>query len=101
MSEALSDSVVLDSFECVRERWSQLAYESRNVFSTSEWAETWWGRYGRGERPVIVSCRDEGKTTALLPLYVWSRRPVKVARFVGHGPDGYRMALAYLKERDT
>ena len=24
-----------------------------------------------------------------------------VARFVGHGPDGYRMALEYLKENDT
>ena len=26
---------------------------------------------------------------------------VRSTRFVGHGPDGYRMALEYLKERDT
>jgi CelD/BcsL family acetyltransferase involved in cellulose biosynthesis len=77
---------VLDSFEGVRETWSRLAYESRNVFSTSEWAETWWAHYGRGEQPLLVACRNGDETTALLPVYVWSRRPVKVARFVGHGP---------------
>jgi CelD/BcsL family acetyltransferase involved in cellulose biosynthesis len=86
MSEAGTGVVVLDSFEDVREPWSRLAYESRNVFSTIEWAETWWRRYGRGERPLLVACRNRDETTALLPLYVWSRRPVKVARFVGHGP---------------
>ena len=25
-------------------------------------------------------------------------RDVVAARFIGHGPDGYRMALEYLKE---
>ena len=85
MSEARSARVVVDSFESVRESWSRLAYESRNVFSTSEWAETWWRRYGR-EGLRLVVCRNGDETTALLPLYVWSRRPVKVARFVGHGP---------------
>ncbi|HET7127689.1 MAG TPA: GNAT family N-acetyltransferase [Gaiellaceae bacterium] len=78
--------VVLDSFECARASWSRLAHESRNVFSTSEWAETWWRCHGRGEHPLIVACREGAETTALLPLYVWSRRPVRVARFIGHGP---------------
>jgi 3-dehydroquinate dehydratase len=26
---------------------------------------------------------------------------VRSTRFVGHGPDGYRMALEYLKEHET
>jgi len=86
MSDAKSDRVVFDSFEDVQESWSRLAHESRNVFWTSEWAETWWRRYGLGERPLLVACRNADETTALLPLYVWSRRPVKVARFIGHGP---------------
>jgi CelD/BcsL family acetyltransferase involved in cellulose biosynthesis len=86
MSETSSDRVVLDSFEAVRESWLRLAHESRNVFSTLEWAETWWTRYGRGERPLVVACRSGDETTALVPLYLWSQRPVKVARFVGHGP---------------
>jgi CelD/BcsL family acetyltransferase involved in cellulose biosynthesis len=86
VSQPRSGSVILDSFEAVRESWSRLAYESRNVFSTIEWAETWWRRSGRGERPLVVACRDGDETTALLPLYLWSRRPVKVARFMGHGP---------------
>lgn len=86
MSEPTSSRVILDSFEAVRESWSRLAYESRNIFSTIEWAETWWRRSGRAERPLVVACRDGDDTTALLPLYLWSQRPVKVARFIGHGP---------------
>jgi CelD/BcsL family acetyltransferase involved in cellulose biosynthesis len=86
VSEPGSGSFILDSFEAVREPWSRLAYESRNVFSTIEWAETWWRRFGRAQRPLVIACRDGDETTALLPLYVWSRRPVKVARFIGHGP---------------
>ena len=30
-----------------------------------------------------------------------SARSSRATRFVGHGPDGYRMALEYLKEHDT
>lgn len=86
MSETRSDHLVLDSFEGVEESWSRLAYESRNVFWTTDWTQTWWRCYGRGERPLVVVCRNGDETTALLPLYMWSRRPVKVARFVGHGP---------------
>jgi CelD/BcsL family acetyltransferase involved in cellulose biosynthesis len=86
VSERGSSRVILDSFEAVREPWSRLAFESRNFFSTIEWAETWWRRSGRNERPLVVACRDGDETTSLLPLYVWSRRPVKVARFIGHGP---------------
>lgn len=86
MSDAVTGHVVLDSFEDARQPWSRLAHASRNVFSTSEWAETWWSRYGRGERPLLVACRNGDETTALLPMYLWSRRPVSVARFLGHGP---------------
>jgi CelD/BcsL family acetyltransferase involved in cellulose biosynthesis len=77
--------VVVDSLEALREEWSALSLAAGNVFSTFEWAETWWRHYGR-ERPRVVACRDGADTVALLPLYVWSRRPVRVGRFIGHGP---------------
>ena len=77
---------LFDSFDPTREVWGRLALQSRNVFSTWEWATTWWRRYGSDIPPAIVACRERGEIVALLPLYVWSRRPLRVARFVGHGP---------------
>ena len=41
-----------------------------------------------------VDEREEWRRTSVISDIV-------AARFVGHGPEGYRMALAYLKERDT
>lgn len=69
---------MIDEF---REDWVRLAHESRNIFSTWEWASTWWRHYGGAREPLVASSRE-----ALLPLYLWSRRPVRVARFIGHGP---------------
>jgi CelD/BcsL family acetyltransferase involved in cellulose biosynthesis len=77
--------VVVDSLDALREEWSALAPLSGNVFSTFEWAQTWWRRYGR-ERPLVVACSVGTATVALLPLYLWSRRPVRIVRFIGHGP---------------
>ena len=69
---------MIDEFQ---EDWVRLAYESRNVFSTWEWASTWWRHYGGAREPLVAPSRE-----ALLPLYLWSRRPARVARFIGHGP---------------
>jgi len=77
---------LLSSLEEAREDWTALAHESRNIFSTWEWASTWWRRYGAGHRPLVVACREAGDTVALLPLYLWSLRPIRIARFIGHGP---------------
>jgi CelD/BcsL family acetyltransferase involved in cellulose biosynthesis len=86
VSATSSNGIVLvDSLEVLREDWSKLARATSNVFSTFEWAETWWRRYGR-ERPLVIACKDGGATVALLPLYLWSHRPVRIARFIGHGP---------------
>jgi CelD/BcsL family acetyltransferase involved in cellulose biosynthesis len=45
-----------------------------HVFATPEWLETWWKHFGRGRR------LDQN-------LYEWRRRPLKILRFVGHGPS--------------
>ena len=80
-----SGIVVFDSLEPLREDWSILALSTGNVFLTFEWAETWWRRYGR-ERPLVIACKEGDATVALLPLYRWSHRPVRIGRFIGHGP---------------
>ena len=77
---------LVSSLDELREDWVGLAFESRNIFSTWEWAWTWWRRYGAAEGPLVAACRDGRDTVALLPLYLWSRRPVRIARLIGHGP---------------
>jgi CelD/BcsL family acetyltransferase involved in cellulose biosynthesis len=75
------------SLEAVRHEWGELAHSSRNVFATWEWASTWWRHYGARRALVAYTCRaQDGRLVALLPLYLWSARPVRIARFVGHGP---------------
>jgi len=61
--------------------WRPLAERSRNVFSTWDWAETWWRHFGAGGelRATVVP----GKV--VLPLYVSRTGPFRVLRFIGHG----------------
>jgi CelD/BcsL family acetyltransferase involved in cellulose biosynthesis len=70
----------------LRELWTKLAERSRNLFATWEWASTWWRHYGR-DRPLRVTVvRRAGEPVGLLPLYQWRSGPLKVLRFLGHGP---------------
>jgi CelD/BcsL family acetyltransferase involved in cellulose biosynthesis len=78
---------IVTSLDAVREDWNELANENRNIFSTWEWASTWWRHFGERQTPLVIVCREpERGVTALLPLYLWSRRPLRIARFIGHGP---------------
>lgn len=67
--------------------WQRLGLASQNPFVTLEWAAAWWRHFGR-DRPLhILGFRDDsGTLIGLLPLYLASRRPVRVLRFIGHGP---------------
>jgi dTDP-4-amino-4,6-dideoxygalactose transaminase len=76
----------LDSIDEARADWTELADRSGNLFSTWEWASTWWSLYGDGRSLLLGRLRRRGRTLALLPLYAWRDRPVRIARFVGHGP---------------
>jgi CelD/BcsL family acetyltransferase involved in cellulose biosynthesis len=79
--EPLRDLGVLE------DEWAALAERTANVFSTPDWASVWWRHFGGGRELLPTACRDaEGRLVAMLPLYLWSRRPVRVARFIGHGP---------------
>jgi CelD/BcsL family acetyltransferase involved in cellulose biosynthesis len=65
--------------------WDDLARRSGNIFATKEWLSTWWSHFGRGD-PLVLPVHDaDGTLLAILPLYTWSRRPLRVLRFLGHG----------------
>jgi CelD/BcsL family acetyltransferase involved in cellulose biosynthesis len=86
VSSAASRVYLASSLDELREEWVRLAHESRNLFSTWEWASTWWHRYGGAQRLLVAACLEGHQAVALLPLYVWSQRPMHIARFIGHGP---------------
>jgi CelD/BcsL family acetyltransferase involved in cellulose biosynthesis len=69
------------------DEWRRLALEVGNIFATPEWITTWWRHFGSGRLPLVTACRDaDGRLVGVLPLYEWKRRPLRVARFLGHGP---------------
>src|SRR5207244_9948881 len=62
-----------------------LAERIGNVFATPEWLSLWWRHLGRRGEPPLERVRSDGELVALLPLYLWRERPLRVARFLGHG----------------
>ncbi len=84
MSQAVERERVPD-LDAAREDWSRLADAAGSPFSTWEWASTWWRHFG-ADRPLAIDrCRAGGRTVAILPLYEWRARPLRVLRFLGHG----------------
>lgn len=76
-----------DSFDDLRDEWQELAEAGQNVFSTHAWATVWWRQFGRGRRPLVAQFRDRrGSLVAIVPLYLATERPLRMLRFVGHGP---------------
>jgi CelD/BcsL family acetyltransferase involved in cellulose biosynthesis len=77
----------LDGLSAAREEWTALAERAGNLFATWEWADAWWRTYGGERRLAVTGCRGaDGRLVAILPLYVAERGPVKMLRFIGHGP---------------
>ena len=75
----------VDDLEAVAADWRRLALRSRNLFATWEWASTWWRRFGGDAALLIGVCRrSSGECFALLPLYEWRSRPLRVLRLIGH-----------------
>lgn len=75
------------SFEPVAKEWDDLAEASGNLFSTREWAQVWWNHFGRGRRMMLTQYRNRrGDTVAIAPLHLASERPLRILRFIGHGP---------------
>lgn len=76
---------LVDGMDGLREAWAELAAASQNVFATWEWNELWWRHYGRGRRLRIAISRRDEEVDAIVPLYVWSSRPLRILRLIGHG----------------
>jgi CelD/BcsL family acetyltransferase involved in cellulose biosynthesis len=77
---------VADDLASLRDDWARLADDGRNLFGTWEWSELWWRHYGGGRPLRIAAARDDdGEIAALVPLFVWSTRPLRTLRLLGHG----------------
>ena len=68
--------------------WDALAERNGNPFGSPEWNLTWWKHWGAGRALRISACRraQAGTLVAIYPLYLATRRPLRVLRFLGHGP---------------
>jgi CelD/BcsL family acetyltransferase involved in cellulose biosynthesis len=76
----------VDDLGALRAEWSALAAETGNVFATWEWNQTWWAHFGRDRPLSVTALRDaHGALRGVLPLFLWAERPLRVARFLGHG----------------
>jgi CelD/BcsL family acetyltransferase involved in cellulose biosynthesis len=71
--------------EQAREPWSRLAAETGNVFSTWEWASTWWRHFGAGRQLRLTLVGDADDPEAILPLVLERHAGIPVLRFLGHG----------------
>jgi CelD/BcsL family acetyltransferase involved in cellulose biosynthesis len=73
------------ALDAIREEWAALAARTGNVFASWEWNATWWKHFGESGRLLTMACRDrDGRLVAVLPLYLWRSRPLRVVRFLGH-----------------
>jgi len=69
------------SLPAVRDDWTRLAEAHGSFFATPEWLLLWWQHFGAGRELLLAVDED-----AVLPLYVWRERPLRVVRVLGHGP---------------
>jgi CelD/BcsL family acetyltransferase involved in cellulose biosynthesis len=77
---------LVDGLDSMRDDWNALHHHGQSVFATWEFASTWWEQFGGGRRLLTVACFDRrGRIFAILPLYLWKRRPLRVIRFLGNG----------------
>lgn len=86
--------------ESLTAKWANLAERSGNVFGSWEWLSLWWEHYGRGRTLRIAACRSaDGELVAILPLYMYARGRLRVARFLGHGPGDELGPVCALSDR--
>jgi len=89
-----------ESFDDLRNEWTELALRAGNVFSTWEWLSTWWRHFGQGHELLLTACRSPGdRLVAILPLYRRRTGGVRMIRFVGHGPGDHLGPISAPAER--
>jgi CelD/BcsL family acetyltransferase involved in cellulose biosynthesis len=86
MRSADSHCEALADLASARREWEALALRSGDIFATWEWADTWWRHFGAGRELRLLACKRDGETFAIAPLYASRRGPLRILRFLGHGP---------------
>jgi CelD/BcsL family acetyltransferase involved in cellulose biosynthesis len=76
---------LIQDLEQLSIEWVRLGEASGNIFSSWEWNSLWWLHFGRGRRLLTFAHRDDGRVAAIVPLYGWRERPLRILRFLGHG----------------
>jgi CelD/BcsL family acetyltransferase involved in cellulose biosynthesis len=76
---------VVDRLEPLRDDWSRLTESGANIFATWEWNDLWWSHYGRDRELRVGVATLDGAVEAIVPLFLWSGRPLRVLRLLGHG----------------
>jgi CelD/BcsL family acetyltransferase involved in cellulose biosynthesis len=79
---------LLPGWDGLGSEWDDLAAASGNVFATRDWTACWWEHLGRGRPLHVAVVHDGGRPVAVVPLYRWAQRPLRVLRFVGHRTAG-------------
>lgn len=76
----------LDGFAAAHESWDALAESHGGPFARWAFNEAWWRHLGTGELRLLACRRPTGELVAILPLQRIRRGPLRVLRFLGHGP---------------
>ena len=93
---------LLDSVMRLPEDATALAARACNPFASREWIQTWWQHFGAGREPIIGVLHDDaGGLQVIVPIYVWHRHPLRMARFIGHGPGDYLGAVHATADREA
>jgi len=71
--------------DALADEWRELADGSQNIFSTWEWATTWWRHFGAGKTAHATLVRSEGRPLAIVPVYGARRGALRMLRLIGHG----------------
>ena len=95
------------AFAALEKDWSALleCAERSSIFMTWEWQLLWWKQYGGSQPLHLLTVRRAGELVGVLPLYVQTRRalrlvPVRLLRNVGTGADTAPDDLDPLIHRD-
>jgi CelD/BcsL family acetyltransferase involved in cellulose biosynthesis len=75
-----------EDLSSIRDDWARLAEANGNVFASWEWNRTWWQHFGGDRQLALATLRDdEDRIVAIVPLYVFAERPLRLLRLLGHG----------------
>lgn len=77
--------IAVDGLDEISDDWRLLAAADRNLFATWEWNELWWRHHARGRELRVTVARRGDEAVAIVPLFVWAERPLRILRLLGHG----------------